>query len=63
MEELEIKEKELTMLLKLKELEVKTMLPYEPHSKSVALILASIFGLYHPSKDRKLTNTFCILRR
>ena len=35
MKELEIKEKELAMQLKLKELEAKTMSPYEPHSKSV----------------------------
>ena len=32
--ELEIKEKELAMQLKLKELEAKTMSPHEPHSKS-----------------------------
>ena len=33
LKELEIKEKELAMQLKLKELEAITMSPYEPHSK------------------------------
>ena len=35
MKEFEIKEKELAIQLKIKELEAKTMSPYEPHSKSV----------------------------
>ena len=59
MKELEIKEKELAIQLKLKELEAKTISPYEPHSKSVGFDISKHILFVPPFQEREIEK-YCL---
>ena len=58
MKELEIKEKELAMQLKLKELEAKTMSSHKPHSKSPGFDISKHIQFVSPFQEREIDKYF-----
>ena len=54
MKVLEIKEKELAMQLKLKELEAKTVSPYEPHNKSMGFDISKHIRFVPPFQEQEI---------
>ena len=58
MKELEIKEKEIAMQLKMKELEARTLSPYEPPSKPVGFDISKHIRFVPPFQEHEIDKSF-----